>query len=94
MICGRLRYPIEYIAQNKIQILQIYIEGQYVIAITNMDGSISYFAALNENWDFTHCDILGLGLVIFVFKSSVVYKNSHSVSAETEQEYIIKHLNF
>ena len=42
LICGRLRYPIKYIAQNKIQILQIYIEGQYVIAITNMDGIYTY----------------------------------------------------
>ena len=23
-----------------------------------------YFAALNENWDFTHCDKLEIGLVI------------------------------
>ena len=41
-----------------------------------------YFAAPNKNWDLTHCDKLELGLVIFVSKSSVVNKNSDSVSVK------------
>ena len=49
--------------------------------IYRLDSPI-YFAALNKNWDFTHLNILRLSLVIFVFKSSVVYKNSHSVSVK------------
>ena len=45
-------------------------------------ASLIYLAALNKNFVFTHCDILELVLVIFIFRSSVVYKNSHSVSVK------------
>ena len=55
--------------------------GNIVAYFHSLISSHIYFAALNKYWDFTDCDILGLGLVIFVFKSSVAYKNSHSVSA-------------